>query len=276
MSGGPLWYGRLTAPPGKQNRPADARFQGGTLPGANPLVRGQLKTISTGPRDMEHKFHFLTNPWEISTYYNVNSAVDLTNPNNAASVMSDLPPMLPDLISVSFSLLLDRQYEVWGGSMPEGVLHDIAQLERVLGMPDLVAQSGFSRGIPAPGESNGMEGTSAAVYSRFPGVIVKRPVRILFGGTHAFTFDGYITSLSVSFMKFSRNMAATRAGIALSAATWGTSEDGGSLSGGTGGTRGAGSDVGLAAGNRGGNPRVSSGGGTTRSARSTGGGAFIR
>lgn len=229
------WRERLTQIPGERNNPQDPRFLAGH-PGVPRLRRGMIRNIR--PRRSEtavvehlHRFHFMTNPWEISTSYTVHEAIDITDPANQEAMMRDIPPMVDGLISVSFQMLLDRTYEVWSGTLPEGVLHDMAQLERVFGLPDRDALEGGGPltpeqlGGPLSGDQSGVDRSPVpALYNQFPGVIVKRPLRFMFGGptqAHAYSFDGYVTSLSITMMKFSTNMVPTRAGIDISATTWG-------------------------------------------------------
>lgn len=225
------WRGNLTAPPGRRNRVQDSRFLR-TYPNAPRLSRGSISNIrprvaqSSVVEDV-HRFFFLTNPWEISTSYSVNNGIDLTDPATYSSAMADIPPMREGLISVSFSMLLDRTYEVWSGSLPEGVLHDMAQLERVLGVPDSTRRAAGGGGYDdirlGRTVTRDSVGASRSI-NQFPGVIVKRPVRIRFGSPRAYAFDGFITDLSITMMKFNAEMVPTRAGINLSATTWGDSD----------------------------------------------------
>lgn len=234
-----LWHDHLTPYNNSRNNVVDRRFAQSTYVNAPKVIRGRIENIdlSSGRvvAEKKHVFHFLMNPSQLDLSYNVNSQVDLTDPANYASVMSGIPPMRDGLLGVSFEMLLDRTYEVWSGSLPEGVLHDIAQLEKVLGMPDQVAKSNGGDRIPAavldsPSNVVSAEGPSTI----FPGVIIKRPIRILFGSKNAFSFDGYIESLSITLMKFNKNMCATRAGINISATSWGDREDAGGGGIGTG------------------------------------------
>lgn len=232
------WRDTLTRPPGVRNAVQDPRFLQKYLH-APTLTRGQIQNIrhdrsSTGVTEGIHRFHFLTNPWEISTSYTTDLGMDITNPNNfAGEMMNVAPPMREGLISVSFSLLLDRTYEVWSGTLPEGVLHDMAQLERVLGVPDILGGSVVNRGRTADAARAARGQAASGVWrdsvsparNQLPGIIIKRPVRFLFGGKHAYTFDGYVTSLSITMMKFNVDMTPTRAGINISAQTWGDPAD---------------------------------------------------
>lgn len=229
------WRDTLTRPPGDRNDKQDPRFLKKYV-NAPTLTRGQMMTIrqsrtTTGYIEDTHRFHFLTNPWEISTSYNVDNALDFTDPANYGAMM-DTPPLQEGLITTSFSMLLDRTYEVWSGTIPEGVLHDIAQFERVLGMPDILGGSVLNRGLTADA-ARAARGQAASgewredvspARNQFPGVIVKRPVRFIFGGRHSYTFDGIVTSLSITMMKFNAQMVPTRAGINISAHTWGDAE----------------------------------------------------
>lgn len=237
----PLWHDHLTPYNNARNHAIDRRFAQSTYPSAPKVVRGRIENIrvaQTGPVvDKKHVFHFLTNPSELSLGYNVNTSIDYTDPAN--SLMTDAPPLRSGLLSVSFEMLLDRSYEVWSGTLPEGVLHDIAQLERVLGMPSTAPGAGdwgsadaADRRARAGAAPQDTAPAAAGAAAMFPGVIVKRPVRIIFGGPKAFSFDGYITNLAITLMKFNAQMCPTRAGISIAAESWG---DPGMDDGGTGG-----------------------------------------
>lgn len=230
------WRDQLSAPPGDRNRVQDPRFLR-TYVNSPQLSRGMIQNIR--PRanqssivESVHRFHFLTNPWEISTSYTVNTAVDLTDPANHSGTLAGIPPMREGLISISFSMLLDRTYEIWSGSLPEGVLHDMAQLERVLGVPDVLGGYVVNRGLTADAAraargqaaSGEWRETVPRALNQFPGVLVKRPVRFRFGGVRAYSFEGYVTDLSITMMKFNAEMVPTRAGINISATTWGDPE----------------------------------------------------
>lgn len=224
-----LWHENLTSYNNARNMAMDSRFAQSSYPNANNVQRGRIENIrvtATGAvADKRHVFHFLTNPSEISLGYDVNTSIDFTDPANAS--MMDMPTVRDGLLTVGFEVLLDRTYEVWSGTLEEGVLHDIAQLEKVLGMPDIVVRPTDS--TEAAAARNG-----PPTASMFPGVIVKRPVRILFGGRKAFSFDGYITNLSVTLMKFNSRMCPTRAGLRIDATSWGDKiEDGGDISSGS-------------------------------------------
>ena len=229
-----LWHDRLTNYNNRRNIPMDRRFDT-RYPNVGKLQRGRIENIdhSSGSVVVEkkHVFHFLVNPSTISTSYNVDTATDLTDPSNYNPIIAQAPVLQEGLLSVSFQMLLDRTYEVWSGTIPEGVLHDVAQLEKVLGMPDYVETAYVGdTGIESPiGNALGGSPVSNQAANFFPGVIIKRPVRILFGGTGSFNFDGYVSSLSVEMMKFNEQMAPTRAGISISAESWGDPTAGGSL-----------------------------------------------
>lgn len=235
-----LWHEQLTPYNNSRNNAIDTRFAQSRYPNAPKVVRGRIENIrvtQTGPVvEKKHVFHFLMNPSEISLGYRVNTSIDFTDPANNA--MTSAPSYRAGLLSVSFEMLLDRTYEVWSGKLPEGVLHDIAQLERVLGMPSSAPGAGDYTTADALERRASGGGEMSVTAAMFPGVIVKRPIRILFGGQKAFSFDGYITDLSVTLMKFNGKMAPTRAGISISAESWGDFEDGdGAItSGGWGGT----------------------------------------
>lgn len=224
-------------PPGASNRQADSRFEY-KYPEVGRVTRGKLvnKPVNSGlSYEMSHTFHFLVNPSEISTTYNTDAGIDFTNPDTSSTYMANLPLIAADLITMSFSLLLDRTYEVWSGTIPEGVLHDIAQLERVLGMPDLfiaadpsggfneLRDSGYARLDPETVRENS---SPRFARNRFPGVLVKKPVKAYFGGRLAYSFLGYPASLSIQMMKFTRKMVPVRAGINISLSSWGDNTSG--------------------------------------------------
>lgn len=204
---------------GNTNRGPDSRF-GHTYANAGRITRGMLFTEPWQGRGTTQRFRFMVNPSEIALSYMVNDdMLDETNPDmlgiNGGVVAQD-----DGFVSIAFSMLIDRTYDVWSGRLPEGALHDIRQLERVLGPPfggprETTSDSSFMDRV-----RDAMDrATDAALSSR--GLIMRRPATVIFGGEKAFSFYGFVDNLSVSLMKFSRDMVATRAGIQISMSSYG-------------------------------------------------------
>lgn len=223
--------------PGRRNRSSDPRFNAHYPGVGGRLFRGKIVNIPGDldtSTEMDHTFHFLVNPSEISLNYNTDVAFDMTLEENQSSLFLNVPPPLQDgLISISFSVLLDRTYEVWSNEIPEGVLHDIVMLERVLGVPDTYFRNAQPSPVTGrlqyggPGSGNPHSAvTSGLARNRFPGIIVKRPVKVYFGGKPSYNFTGYVTTLSVQMMKFTRKMTPVRAGLSVSMSTWGDAPSG--------------------------------------------------
>ena len=191
----------------------------------NPLVgyvqRGALVSLFGNER---RRWHFLANPSAISVQYNVLEGINMMDPAN----IGESPNIADGFNSIAFSTLLDRTYEVWGGTQPAGVLADILALERLLGPPEELLSEIRT-------ETYSAEGTSHLV-----GVLARKPIRAIFGGTvtrrdtgtagrnysggAALTFDGFVTSMSVEYTSFSRNMVPTRAAVSISMSSVGNSD----------------------------------------------------
>ena len=182
------------------------------------VVRGEMITLHQSPR---LRWNFLVNPSDIPTSYQVAGMLRYSDPD--FQVTEGALEMLGDgLNSVSFSVMLDRTYEVYQGDSAYrgGVLHDVAALENLLGVPQAqrgalssLAQSSIFANISGGWFSRG---TAEAREGVLTGVIVHKPVRVLFGASDAFSFDGFVTSLSVHYTHFNYRMVPTRAGVSLS------------------------------------------------------------
>lgn len=222
---------------GNTNRGGDARFLN-TYVNAGRLTRGMLYTEPWLGRGTVQRFRFMVNPSEIAISYNVNDTMldetheDVLGINGGTIAVDD------GFVSIAFSMLIDRTYDVWSGTLPEGALHDIRQLERVLGHPSGTSEERGSAGSFRASLENLVdrvkeEQVHAALSSR--GLITRRPATVVFGGDNAFSFHGYVENLSVSLMKFSNDMAVTRAGIQISMSSFGVKPETTGVGGGGGG-----------------------------------------
>lgn len=203
--------------------------------GFNRIVRGQIVTLNEEPRK---RFHFLVNPSDISTSYR--HAEGLRHSDDDFNLSEANLNFLGDgLMSISFNLMLDRTYEVHQGSAAYrgGVLHDVLALERLLGVPDRAYSQTLSgagldtttrAGVEAASNWSAIQSQrSANLENVLNGVLVHKPVRALFGAADAFSFDGFVDSLSVHYTHFSSKMVPTRAGISISMSSIGNTGPGG-------------------------------------------------
>lgn len=216
------WRAQIS--PGNANGRSSAAFIS-TNPYTGSLTRGKIITLDDEPRKT---FHFLVNPSIISTTYSA-SGIDVTDTSPGGSFMSEgVAAALDDgLLGLSFEVVLDRTYEVYQrkSGYEAGVLHDIRALERVVGL------SGGGAGATRTGvDSSLFQGSiggslsglvTASIEETLSGVLVKKFVRFLFGGVNSFSFDGYVSSMSVVYTHFSRAMVPMRAGVSIQASSIG-------------------------------------------------------
>jgi hypothetical protein len=213
------WRAQIS--PGNANGRSSAAFIA-TNPYTGTLTRGKMITLDDEPRKT---FHFLVNPSIITTSYG-DSSIDVTDTSPGGSFMTEgVAAALDDgLLGLSFEILLDRTYEVYQrkSGYEAGVLHDIRALERVVGL------SGGGAGATRSGVSSDLFGASivgsliqSSVEETLSGVLVKKFIRFLFGSARSFSFDGYVSSMSVVYTHFSRTMVPMRAGVSIQASSIG-------------------------------------------------------
>lgn len=195
--------------------------------GFSAIQRGRLITLNQSPRK---RFHFLVNPSDIQTSYQVANDLRFSDADFNLSE-ANLGALGDGLMSLNFSLMLDRTYEVYQGNpnYVGGVLHDVLALEQVLGAPPAaMAEADEWKRNPAAEGSAALAGVdiedwgpSTPRESVLNGVITHKPVRVLFGSNDAFTFDGFVTSLGVHYTHFSHRMVPSRAGVTISMSSLG-------------------------------------------------------
>jgi hypothetical protein len=211
-----------------QNRNSLAAFRQSypEYTGMKPIQRGEIITLDETPRK---RFNFLVNPSVISTGYEMSQALDVTN--RATMGATNLAHLSDGMLRISFSLLLDRTYEVYQRTRgyEAGVLHDILALEQVGGIPSSMKTEVNVAALTALDASRGIQ---QSVQDTLQGVIVKKYLRFLFGTRNAFSFDGYMSSVGVTLTHFSSSMVPTRASVEISAVSFGGMDEGASGTGG--------------------------------------------
>lgn len=193
--------------------------------GMGNIVRGTLYTVLDRPR---RRFNFLVNPSDVQAQYGVSDALNFMDPNAFNGNVANLSE---GLNSITFAVMLDRTYEVYYGRWMNrgGVLHDVRMLEKVAGIPEThieaitssVNASDPLRYERAAGSQRSSAGQNTTMSERdvenaVTGLITKKPLRAVFGASDAFSFDGFISSMSVHYTHFSRTMVPTRAGVSIS------------------------------------------------------------
>lgn len=216
---------------GKQNTRSDPNFRLSypELSGMGHIRRGKIITLGEKNRKT---FNFLVNPSTIETSYGM-SNFDVTNRDGLDQV--GLEHLTDGLLTLSFSLMLDRTYEVYKNNRQYtgGVLHDVLALEQVCGIPqDEVKISGPSMDDTTNARlrdlaSSHRASVEAGLKNTLKGVIVRKYLRFLFGSKNAFSFDGYVSDLQVGYSHFSHTMVPTRAAVSISAVSFGESSPGG-------------------------------------------------
>lgn len=171
-----------------------------------PFFRGyivqQAGSGTNGGKDNRYRCNFLYNPESFAIEYKSNlstySPIDQAPQNNGVANLQ------PDMQTLNFALLFDRTYEVWRVGQNkttagpagdrQGVYADVQALEKCCGI-----ENGF-------------------------GGLYQIPLTVNFGqtdyvritGGNALRFDGYVTSMSVTYTHFSYNMTPMRAAVSLS------------------------------------------------------------
>lgn len=221
-----------------QNARSDPAFRKSypEFTGMQSIVRGYIVTLDERP---QKKFHFLVNPSVISTGYTIANSLDMTNLSDLSAV--DLTHLSDGLLTMNFSILLDRTYEVHKGDRRYrgGVLHDILALEQVCGVPEKMRNSFAAKSGAVTGAQNKRSRDTRSDTDRFApsgqresneqtaelvkGVLTKKYMRVLFGSKYALSFDGYVDNLSVEYTHFSYRMVPTRAAVSVSFASFGGS-----------------------------------------------------
>ncbi|MFI6495896.1 hypothetical protein [Nonomuraea typhae] len=171
-------------------------------------VRVQRGFVRTDPQGLDANgkkpelryLYFLYNPATISTGYGTQwdaptTALAMRNDAGEATPLTQLQQ------TIDFSLLFDRTYEVMDGS-PEGAWRDVRAA---------LAMTGVMSNVDA-----------SAVYttgSDFEtGPMMPTPMYFHFGNqTGGLTFHAYLTSMSIEYTHFSKNMIPMRVGMRISA-----------------------------------------------------------
>jgi hypothetical protein len=147
----------------------------------------------------------MMNPTSIA--YDLAMNPNLPSPQTMNPIAPQISPPFVAQQTIAFSLIFNRQFEVWqgvnaaggqdfgpsgGGPGPAalGVRWDIRALERLMGMFDAVAPNHMGIGVNDVG--------SNPPYSL--------PVQVAFGGPNSLQFQGYITALDYTYTMFSVDM----------------------------------------------------------------------
>ena len=104
-------------------------------------------------------------------------------------------------VSISFSLLFDRTYEVNSGLNPIG---DVTQFSHVTGVSTDVLVFKWLMGVPSNGK----------------GLPQYYPLRLYLGGVSSPSFYGVISGYSIAYSHFSVNMVPMRAAISIGMTQW--------------------------------------------------------
>ncbi|MFE9834038.1 hypothetical protein ACFYP4_02645 [Streptomyces sp. NPDC005551] len=213
------------------NPPFDWRVS--SLVGLQPSVHQELKRLmrgyiiqDPGLGKVQYRVKFLYNPSVVAVSHSTDAATATVTPQNYRNPLDKGAWNIPLAASVSFNLLFDRTYELWGSNAepnsgdatqgPErvGVRADIEALYRVVGI--LMPETKIS------GNSRQTDGTknlppTTYVYSNGdPGPMPLTPVTVYFGGPNSVSYRGYVSSIDVQWTHFSQLMVPMRCTVGVS------------------------------------------------------------
>lgn len=197
---------RLIYPMMGNRAPRDGTLKRGFMVWDKPLVGySNLATV-----------HFLYNPSTVEATYpiadaSVGAILQFPNPNDKADLRVPLQQ------TVTWSLLFDRTYELWGstnrtkhpgknGNDPSavGVLADVFQMQQFTGM--LVNYSPGNNPVVVPTNTGG----SVANFAGHQGIIQIVPCWVYFGVKEALSFYGYIQEWDLQITHWSQDMVPMR------------------------------------------------------------------
>lgn len=185
------------------------------------LYRGYIrqstdyKPVKNGSRV---KLNFLYNPSIISASHAIDTGGNGLLPAFARPDDPSVAPLLPLNSNVNFDLLFDRTFEMWDRSKinsyvgKRGVFADIEVLYDLVGMYDQL-------NLTDDQKSKLGEGAQGLGDKKYIGVMQYVPVLAFIGSqsrsTNALTYNGVITSISLSYTHFSQDMIPFRAAVSI-------------------------------------------------------------
>lgn len=184
---------------------------------ATTLVRGgitELNVQGSGPDQFvsrprgNFKCYFMMNPLSVS--YDMNISTDIMPASQQSAALQNQAAYLLTQESVTFTIIFNRMYEVWGGNVhnphpefggPEGPSDigcrwDMRALERLLGMYDATQTPGSKVSTTA---GVGTMGAGAAPPQSLP-------VQVVLGGQNSLQFQGQIVQCDYTYTLFDVNM----------------------------------------------------------------------
>lgn len=165
------------------------------------------------------KLNFLYNPSIISASHSIDTGSNGLLPAFARPDDPSVAPLLPLNSNVTFDLLFDRTFEMWDRSKinsyvgKRGVFADIEVLYDLVGMYDQL-------NLTDEQKSKLGESEKGLGDKKYIGVMQYVPVLAFIGSqsrsVNALTYNGVITSLSLSYTHFSQDMIPFRAAVSVS------------------------------------------------------------
>ncbi|MFH9606855.1 hypothetical protein [Streptomyces sp. NPDC017448] len=222
------------------NPPFDSRVT--TLTNLTPVNNHNASGIARGfiiqdkgVGDVQYMLNFLYNPpaIKVSHQTDVTSSVSIT-PQAYRNPLDKGNWNIPLSASVSFNLLFDRTYEVWGRSkvsnpgdltgwtpQDHGVWVDVAALYRVVGIfqpkANRVTNSVLRPGtVRPPYVDNSNDFLPTLISNGDVGPMPLTPVTAMFGGVHSLAYHGYISSIELDWTHFSQMMVPMRCVVGIS------------------------------------------------------------
>lgn len=217
------------------NPPFDSRIS--TLVGLKPVKNGP--NVVEGPNalgiargsiiqdaalgNVRFAVNFLYNPSivQVSHQTDVTSSASVT-PQAYRNPLDKGDWNIPLSASLSFNLLFDRTYEMWGGGetrnygdytgqTPQkvGVRTDVDALYRVVGVLQ-------PKATMAPTTNPSANSPSYLYSNGTPGPMPLTPVTVYFGGPTSLNYRGYVSSIDVQWTHFSQMMIPMRCTVGVS------------------------------------------------------------
>jgi hypothetical protein len=160
---------------------------------------------------------FLYNPGVVATSYAIDSSQSSTETTLLYADPSDQASYLaPMNQTVSFALLFDRSFELWGSYLTNGqpaggksAVNDPA----VNGVGvDILALKQFTYQLAAANQSNaGAQNGNASAGASIQGIMNFIPTWVYFGPPSGVYYYGFITDFAVQFTQFTQYMVPMRA-----------------------------------------------------------------
>lgn len=193
-----------------------------SMPGTTLVRGGMSELMMTGALDKNGKptytgraahgtpfrCYFMMNPTTIG--YDTQMATDGIAAPTSLDPTAFTSSYLLMNITVSFTIVFNRMYEVWMGNVPGpsqlGVRWDIRSVERLMGMYDADQLLPGSKTSGTTGEGN----YSAGNYPP-----MSLPLQVVFGGPNSLQFQGVIAQMDYTYTMFDMNMVPVEASCDL-------------------------------------------------------------